>query len=178
MEEKKEVWKWIEGYEGEYQISNLGRVESVARIDRGGNRIKGRILKPILKSNDYVQVNLQIGKCRYNSHLIQRLVLDAFASHLREEGYQASHLNGNRSDNRLSNLKWESPYDNTQRKKEHGTQHRGEQIRSSKLTSENVLEIRRLRDKKNYSLKRMAKMFDVTISCISSITTRKRWKHI
>ena len=46
MENTKEVWKDIPGYEGYYQVSNLGRVKSLARKNNMGHHLKEKILKP------------------------------------------------------------------------------------------------------------------------------------
>ena len=64
-----EIWKEIEGYEGLYEVSNLGNVKSL-------NKRKGRILKPIKDHFGYLRVNLY--NSEYKIHKVHRLVAEAF----------------------------------------------------------------------------------------------------
>lgn len=68
-----EVWKDIEGYEGLYQVSNLGRVKSLERIISDGRHRKERILKPYDDGNGYLRVELQSKPFK-----LHRLVAQAF----------------------------------------------------------------------------------------------------
>ncbi len=56
--------------------------------------------------------------------------------------------------------------------------HRGEKVASSKLSSEQVLEIRRVYDNENISQRQLAKTYRVSQSIISDIITRKSWSHL
>ena len=99
-----EVWKDIEGFEGKYQVSNMGRVKSLTR--KVWNYTKpGRILKPGMKENGYLQVSLRNGdKSEKHAH-VHRLVANAFIpnpSNLPE----VNHKNLNKKDNRVENLEW------------------------------------------------------------------------
>ena len=100
MNEAIEIWKEIPNYEG-YQVSNLGRVKSLERIDALGHRLKEKILKPQLDGR-YYQVCLckQSVKKHYRVH---RLVWEAFNGQI-PEGLQVNHINEVKTDNRLSNL--------------------------------------------------------------------------
>lgn len=53
-----EIWKDIEGYEGLYQISSLGRVKSLDRYDYIGRFFRGKTLKPIIHNNGYAFISL------------------------------------------------------------------------------------------------------------------------
>ena len=106
---EKEIWKDIPNYEG-YQVSNLGRVKSLERIDARGYRLKEKILKPKLVRG-YYQVCLfkQAIKKKY---LVHRLVWSAFNGSI-PEGLQVNHINEIKSDNRLENLNLMTPKENT-----------------------------------------------------------------
>lgn len=93
----KEVWKDIKGYEGLYQVSNLGRVKSVKCIVS----IKKLTLN---KKTGYLQVDLYKKNNRKKLY-VHRLVLIAF------KGFNdvltiVNHKNSNKQDNVLSNLEW------------------------------------------------------------------------
>ena len=80
---------------------------------------------------------------RKQSFRVHRLVLDAFVGPC-PEGLEACHENGNRIDNRLSNLRWDTRSNNHQDKLKHGTDHRGSKNPQAKLSEEQVGEIKRL----------------------------------
>ena len=94
----KEVWKDVPGYEGLYQVSDLGRVKSLNYRRTG----KEQILKPAKDKNGYLQVHL----CNDGEDkvlLVHRLVWIAFNGPI-PEGYEVNHINENKQDNRLENL--------------------------------------------------------------------------
>ena len=159
LELMQEVWKAIPGYEGRYEVSDQGRVR---------NGIK--ILTPCNVSTGYKAVSL--GK--NNSKLIHRLVAAAFIGQAPLGKNLVLHGNGNRSDNRLSNLRYGNHKDNSTDAKLHGTQAKGERQHAAKLTVEQVLYIRAI-DKTGAEL---AKKFGVTAACVSAIIKRKNWRHV
>jgi len=99
MEQEKEIWKPIAGYENLYYISNLGRVKSL--LGYGG--VKERILKPAM-GRDYLHVSLN-DNGRKKTLKIHRLVAQTFIPNP-ENLPQVNHLNENKTDNRACNLEW------------------------------------------------------------------------
>ena len=100
MKEAIEIWKDIPNYEG-YQVSNLGRVKSLERIDALGRKVEEKILKPQLVRRYYrVCLCKQSIKKTYRVH---RLVWEAFNGTI-PEGYEINHLDERPINNRLSNL--------------------------------------------------------------------------
>lgn len=98
-----EIWKDIEGYEGEYQISNLGRVKSLPKkcFNGKGYFIKaGRILKPIQDKKGYLNVWL-----RKNIFKVHRLVAMTFIPNP-DNLPQVNHKDGNKTNNKVINLEW------------------------------------------------------------------------
>ena len=73
----EEIWKDISGYEGIYQVSNLGNVRSLDRLDCRGRKRQGVLLKQVISTNDYLKVTLyKNGKSK--TKIIHRLVAEAF----------------------------------------------------------------------------------------------------
>lgn len=102
------TWKPVVGYEGVYEVSDAGSVRNT----------KGRELSP-KRRGDYFAVELyQNGSGKFFS--IHTLVLTAFIGP-RPEASEACHNNGNPLDNRLSNLRWGSKFDNAKDRLRHGT---------------------------------------------------------
>lgn len=104
----KEIWKDIDGYDGIYKISNMGRVKSLAKnvnMPNGGTRLDcERIIKGSVAPNGYRRINLSKNG-RVITHSIHRLVLESFDINVDNKPY-VNHKDGNKLNNRLSNLEW------------------------------------------------------------------------
>ena len=105
-----ENWKPVKGFEGYYEVSDLGRVRRVDRLVRTGIRyneyrnFKGRILKLHKKRNGYLTVDLSKENI-VKTITVHTLVATAFLP--REEGQtEVNHKNCDKADNRVSNLEW------------------------------------------------------------------------
>lgn len=115
-----ERWKAIKGFEGMYEVSDLGRVKSLARTTNHPFRKKlnERILKGRLGWGRHLHVALCNNKERkYIS--IHKLVLQSFVGDP-PEGMECCHNNGDPSDNRLSNLRWDTRKGNVSDQIKHG----------------------------------------------------------
>lgn len=113
---EQEIWKDIAGYEGLYQVSNLGRVKSVDRIvhhkNDGPRLYRSKILKPLATVYGYLQVVLSKNGVvrRYSVH---RLVATTFIPNDNLFSTTVNHKNEVKADNRVENLEWMSQGDNT-----------------------------------------------------------------
>ena len=99
-----EIWKDIKGYEGQYQVSNIGRVKSVDRLDASGHHRKEKILRPTLDKDSYYKYGLcKNGKMKtFHTHT---LVAKAFIPNPDNKPC-IDHINTDRTDNRVENLRW------------------------------------------------------------------------
>ena len=117
----KEIWKDIEGYEG-YQVSNLGRVKSLDRIDSNNHPLKGVILKPYISNSGYLLVGLYKQQKR-DRKLLHRLVAEAFIPNP-DNKPEIDHINTDKTDNTVwlnedgsvnydkTNLRWVTKKEN------------------------------------------------------------------
>ena len=96
---KEEIWKDIPGYEGEYKVSNMGNVYSIIK-----HRLSSLILN---KTLGYLFVNLH-GK----NYRVHRLVALTFIPNPENKPY-IDHINTIKTDNRVENLRWCTPMENT-----------------------------------------------------------------
>ena len=119
----EEVWKDIEGYEGLYQVSNMGRVRSldhiVDRIDGTSAFYRGRVLSP--QGNPYLAVILSNGPIR-DQRRIHRMVAEAFLPN--PDGLSdVDHIDCDKHNNKVSNLRWCTHGENMHYAKENKRMH-------------------------------------------------------
>lgn len=103
-----EEWRPIKGYEGVYEVSNLGRVRSLDRLDSLGRRTKGVVKKLRATKNDgYVRVELKLNG-KKDGRLVHRIVAETFIPNPQHKP-TVNHINHVRDDNRVENLEWATP---------------------------------------------------------------------
>lgn len=117
-----EEWRPVVGYEGFYEVSDMGRVRSVdRRVPKGNHYItrRGQEMRPTTITGGYRQLGLSKHGGR-KSFLVHHIVLNSFVSP-RPEGMEACHNDGDPNNNRLYNLRWDTPSNNTYDRVRHGT---------------------------------------------------------
>lgn len=111
--EEKEIWIDIQNYEGIYQISNLGNVKSLARLDSNNHRLKEKIMKSVNHNSGYLQVCLSKNNNK-KLFLIHQLVAVAFLGH-KINGFKIviNHKDENKLNNKVENIELVSNRYNT-----------------------------------------------------------------
>ena len=161
-----EQWKPFPDWEGYYEVSDLGRVRSIQR-----QRAKGIYLQPVRRSSGYLIVNLTGGGKR-KQVLIHKAVLRAFVGEP-QPGQQSCHSNRNRTDNKLTNLRWGTAKENHMDKERHGTYGRGEGHPNNRYPSELMEGLRN----KTISIKDAVKRYGINRSYASLVASGKaRWR--
>ena len=185
MKELNELWKDIPGYEGLYQASSLGRVKSLDRLavyrkDPKRFYHKQEKLLKQQKSKGYLSVKLFNGFSDGKTIHVHRLVATAFIPNPHKLS-TVNHINGNKSDNYVSNLEWVTHSYNVKHSYDTGLKspdnYKGEGNGTSKLTNLQVCSIRSDHaNKSNYTT--LSKKYNTSVSNIHSIVKRKSWSHI
>jgi hypothetical protein len=111
-----------------------------------------------------------------HSRTIHQLILEAFIGP-KPDGMCCRHLNGIKTDNRLSNLCWGTFKENSEDCLIHGTLKRGENHGMSKLNEQSVREIRQLRNQ-GMRIAEIARIYGITDVTVSHVCHRKTWTHV
>ena len=161
---QKEIWLPVNGYEGLYEVSNMGRVRS-----------KYCVLK--LQKSNFGYNKIQLHKNKKVKHFfVHRLVTNAFIPNPKNKT-QVNHIDSNKLTNHVSNLEWCTPQENTIHAVKSKTFCIGKRNKATKLKEKEVLKIRQLFSA-GLSQTKIASLYNVTQPNISAIILRMTWKHI
>jgi hypothetical protein len=179
-----EIWATVPMTNGLYESSNIGNIRRVLGKVRnnkhGGTRsVGGNNLSQKTKSNGYKEVNLYVGGNKNKMTYVHRAVYSAFNGCI-SEGFQINHIDGDKSNNKLSNLELVSASENMR----HAFHNKlstvpvmnGESHPMSKLSSSQVACMR-----EEYFVKRniteLSIKFNVSKSTVVRIVSNKSWVH-
>ena len=171
-----ETWRAVVGFEGFYEVSDLGRVRSLDRIVKIRRKkcvatryYAGRILKLPKNKDGYAVVTLSTGFVE----TVHTLVLTAFVGP-KPPGFQCLHGDGDQQNNSASNLRWGTVKENSDDKTGHGTRPIGSLCNFAKLTEDQVRNI-----KESSSPRRaLAAKYRVSISTVDHIKQGLSWRHV
>lgn len=160
----KEQWKEIPGFNGDYIISNIGRIKSLKR--------KPRLLRPCITQDSYELIQLSING-KQKGKYIHRLVAKNFVSGYRE-GLEVNHKDGNTLNNIYTNLEWLSHKENIRHAWDSGnSKNYGESCSKSKLKRIDIIHIRKLVRAKTQ--REVAEMYNISQPHVSDIVNGKTW---
>lgn len=134
---------------------------------------RGKKLKPVLR-NGYLRLGLYVNK-RRKFFTIHNLLVKVFN---KAENYEVCrHLDGNRKNNKLSNLKPGTYKENSKDMLEHGTRLRGSKHPNRKITDKDVLDIRAMAANDYYSHE-IAEIYALSPGNVRCILNGRRWGHL
>ena len=179
-----ERWLPVVGYEGHYEVSDLGRVRSVARVITrvmadGSVQHQRRPEKIMRQSTHgdqwYARVTLCVDYQR-KTVSVHTLVLEAFVGPA-PKNMECRHLDGNFLNARLENLEWGTHLENENDKDVHGTRVFGSRIGTSVLNESSIKHIRaeHARGKKQ---RHLASIFNVSPATINRVVHQQCWKRV
>lgn len=176
-----EIWKDVSGYEGYYQVSNLGRVRSLPRrVNAAYSATKlmsGKLLKPRYCKNGYYYVCLY-GLGIQKNITVHSLVANAFLGD-RPNGLDVNHIDGDKSNNSCTNLEYSSRSQNIRHALDTGLCHSriGDNHHASKLSSKDIPAIR-YRLAMGHSQLSIARDYGVSQTVIGDISRGVTWVSI
>lgn len=179
MVSREERWVAVQGFEGSYEVSDHGRIRTLDR-QRRGNGGALRTIKGIVKvlgedKYGYHQIGLwKNGKC--TSRKVHQLVAEHFIGPWPEWASEVRHKDGVKTNNIWTNLAYATTKQNAADRVQHGTQIKGVTHPKSKVTENDVIEIRALKGVEKQSV--TAARYGLKQAQVSSIQRLESWKHV
>lgn len=184
----QEIWKDIKGFEGRYQVSNLGNIKSlpikIKQKSNGGGfhyqTLRGKILIPVPNSKGYLRVVLRTQEKR-EVWFVHRLVATHFVENPNNKPI-VNHIDNVHTNNVANNLEWCTHQENL--KHAVGIKGiwvtKGEERENSILTEEDVRWIKEnaIKGDKILGYKSLSKKFGVSPQHIGNIIRGKKWSHV
>lgn len=123
MLNNRERWKPVKGYDGEYLISDHGRVKSIKNYVNDVPETREKIISPHITHRNYLRVTLSY-KGKKRKHYIARLVAEHFVERPNKQKLQVNHRDGDKMNNHYLNLEWVTPKENVQHAFDNGLRER------------------------------------------------------
>lgn len=179
----KETWKqvWYRGRFRPYEVSDTGRVRRIAGPCAAGRWRPATEIKQFVVPSGYLQVSLshQTEKLWPMVHALVALVFLPRHRTLRygRGKLGVNHKDGNKRNNRASNLEWSTYLQNKAHAVQNGLVANGSRCKFTKLDEQKVREIRRRR-KDGESTYALGAAYGVSATAIGNLLRRKTWRHV
>lgn len=171
-----EIWTPIDGYEGFYEVSNLGRIR---RISDAIGTFNGRVLSLKVKDGIYRVCCLYRSPSDHKSFRVCRIVAKSFHGEPPSKNSQVNHKNGIKNDDRAENLEWVTPSENVRHRFDVlGIDNpKGENHKNATFTDYQVSIMKALRiaGASNGSI---ARQFNAKLQAVKAITSNRNWSHV
>jgi len=168
---KHEIWKPVLGFEGLYEVSNLGRVKSLARTKQNHSKMQvvpEKIL--VISMTNYPSLSLwKDGKLTVKK--VHRIVAESWICNPHSKP-EVNHIDANRTNNKVENLEWVTRAENVKHATDNFLPVRGAAHPSAVLTDSQVEQIRTMSGKQ----KDIASMFCISQSNVSTIKNYVSWR--
>lgn len=182
MAKIEEIWKPVVGFEGYYEVSNLGNVRSVDRIIYGGKWGQEKRKSVLLKANlnrKLVYKYVILVKCGVRKTMkIHRLVAMAFIPNP-ENKRDVNHKDLDKTNNTVENLEWVTPTENRRHAIGLFRGNFGVSVPFATLNPEKVKEIRYIHRTGIATCKELKIIYKVAdIKTIYNVVNRRFWKNV
>jgi|HubBroStandDraft_2_1064218.scaffolds.fasta_scaffold00002_112 hypothetical protein len=175
---EQEIWKDIAGYEGYYQVSNMGRIKSLERKVHGRRGLLKEMMLGLYPNHrGYLLVLLSKGNLK-NRLIVHRLVAQHFIPNP-ENKPEVNHKDGNKQNNSDWNLEWFTRLENAHHSiNVLGKNQRGQNHAQAKIKEEDAIEIIMLHRTGVFTYAELGRKFNLNDGHVSGIVRGKTWKHL
>lgn len=177
------IWKPVKGYEDFYEVSENGDIRTIERyitLPTHTYLKKQKMLTQFHDGRGYMHVKLYDGKGKCKSLTTHKIVALTYIPNPNDL-IEINHKDGNKLNNKVSNLEWSTRSDNIRHAYEIRSpeSYSGESCNFTKLTKEQVIAIRKEYAENNVTKTSLARKYNLKSSAtIAYIVERKTWKHV
>jgi HNH endonuclease/NUMOD4 motif/Sigma-70, region 4 len=174
-----ETWRQVVGYEGLYEVSDLGRIRRSVDLPASQYLHPGRLLSPSIDRDGYLRISL-LQRGRSTTQTVHRVVAAAFIGP-RPVNAEINHKDGAKTNNAVSNLEYTTRRENAihaLRVLGRGPDNRGSRQGASKLSEFQAWVVRRMYEERNFTLREIGRIFNVSLATVCQIGKGIRWRHI
>jgi hypothetical protein len=177
-----EIWKPIKGYEDYYEVSTKGRIRTIERyitLPTHKYLKKQKLLTQFIDGRGYFHIKLYDGSGKPKSTTVHRVVAITFLDNPNNL-LEINHIDHNKHNNCLDNLEWVSRGENIKHSYVHRDPktYKGSGNKNSKLTEQEVIDIRSEYKTGTVTYKKLAIKYNVGITLIGYIINNKIWRHV